>query len=121
MSIFDRWPNFTEKELTCQETGDCRIDVNFMDTIQAIRDEYGKPMNVTSGYRSPEHSIEARKEKPGEHADGLAVDVYIPTEDFLYVTYLAYKHGLRRIGWNPGSFIHLGGSKERPQTVWIYK
>lgn len=114
------WPNFSEQELACSHTGKCEMDHDFMDTIQAIREEYGKTMYVTSAYRDISHPAEREKLIPGEHTQGLAIDLHIPAYDFLFVTHLAYKHGIRRVGWNPGKFIHLGGSLDLPQTVWTY-
>jgi len=53
----DRWPNFAFTEMACSETGECAIDEGFMDTLQNLRNELGRPMTITSGYRSPRHSI----------------------------------------------------------------
>lgn len=41
------------------------------DTSKAL----GMDFTITSGYRSPQHPIEAAKEKPGEHALGEAADI----------------------------------------------
>lgn len=115
-----RYPNFRRDRLRCQETGEEGINLEFLDAVQLVRTQYGKPMWVTSGYRSPRHSIEKRKSQPGEHAQGLAIDVWVPTEDFLELSTLWFNLGYRRVGWNPGKFLHLGGSKTLPQTVWTY-
>lgn len=115
-----RWPNFNMDKLRCQHCGKAGIDPDFMDQVQLVRTKYGKPMVERSGYRCPHHPIEQAKKKPGEHADGLAIDVFIPAEDFVLVTALWHELGYARVGWNPGSFIHLGGSKTRPQRAWIY-
>jgi len=54
----DKWPNFTERELQCKETGECEMDVSFMNRLQGLRRDFNQAMIVTSGYRSPEHSAE---------------------------------------------------------------
>ena len=60
----DRWPNFAHRELACSETGECHMDPAFMDRLQLLRNHYGHALRITSGYRSPAHSIEAAKKAP---------------------------------------------------------
>ena len=60
----DRWPNFAHRELACSETGECEMDEAFMDRLQLLRNHYGHALRITSGYRSPAHSIEAAKKAP---------------------------------------------------------
>ena len=57
----DRWPNFAFAEMACQETGECAMDKATMDRLQLLRSHLGFPLTITSGYRSPRHSIEAAK------------------------------------------------------------
>ena len=70
----NRWPNFALAEMSCQETGECAMDKATMDRLQLLRSHLGFPLTITSGYRSPRHSIEAAKAAPGTHAKGRAVD-----------------------------------------------
>ena len=52
--------------MACRETGECRLDPRIcVDML----------LTVTSGYRSPRHSIEAAKAKLGTPALGRAVDI----------------------------------------------
>ena len=60
----ERWPNFAFTELACSETDECEMDAGFMDRLQLLRNHYGHPLTITSGYRSPAHSIEAAKKAP---------------------------------------------------------
>ena len=46
-----------------------------LDFIDKLETELGYEVAITSGYRGPDHPIEARKAKPGEHSTGLAIDV----------------------------------------------
>ena len=62
----DRWPNFSFTEMACSETGECGMDKATMDRLQLLRSHYGSPLTITSGYRSPRHSIEAAKAAPAE-------------------------------------------------------
>lgn len=125
----DQWvwsDYFSEDELRCKETGELDMDEDFMNALWVLRDVYGKPIIVTSGYRSPEHSAEVDKDKPGEHTLGLAADIYVPPEDVFYVIAMAYFAGFTRLGVHQkgeGRFIHLGMATEEdgfPEVVWTY-
>ena len=52
-----------------------KMDPALLIMLDNLREVYGYPIKLTSTYRSPEHPIEARKAKPGEHAHGAAVDI----------------------------------------------
>lgn len=82
----------------------------------------GRELVITSGYRSPSHPIEAKKASPGEHSEGLAVDVAcIQPISFLEVVGEAYKLGAKRIGVSRKSkFVHIGLSPDRPSSLWTY-
>ena len=66
---------FKIKDFDCQETGENKMNVDFIHRLDELREACGFPFIITSGYRSPSHSIEARKEKPGTHAQGYAADI----------------------------------------------
>ena len=121
-----KWPNFSKHEFDCKETGENCMDASFMDRLQSLRTEYGKPMTITSGYRSPSHSIEAKKANPGAHSTGHACDISCYRGDAYALLSLAFKHGFTGIGVNQkggGRFIHLddlkSGDELRP-TIWSY-
>ena len=121
-----KWPNFSKHEFDCKETGENCMDESFMYRLQSLRSEYGKSMTITSGYRSPRHSIEAKKAKPGAHSTGHACDILCDRGDAYALLSLAFKHGFTGVGINQkgaGRFIHLddlqGGDELRP-TVWSY-
>ena len=48
-----------------------QLDDKMIDFILDLETELGYEITITSGYRSPEHPIEAAKSKPGEHTTGL--------------------------------------------------
>ena len=111
------YPSFSFKELACQETGEIALPIDFLKELQKLRDAYGKPMIITSGYRSPKHSIESKKSSPGYHSKG-AVDVAVSGEDAIQLLKTALNLGWTGIGINTPSFIHLD---RRPiPTIWKY-
>lgn len=68
---------FSIEEFDCQETGENEMVEEFIHKLDELREACGFPFKITSGYRSPSHSIEARKAKPGTHAQGIACDIYV--------------------------------------------
>ena len=124
MLNWDNYPNFSEAEFACSHTGTCEMQEHFMDTLQELRTIYAKPMPITSGYRSPEHPIEARKNKPGTHATGLAADIACSGQDAYDILQIAFELGFSGIGVQQkgsGRFIHLDMWEDGPRpNVWSY-
>lgn len=115
---------FHSDEFRCQHCGNQGIKSSFTEKLDDIRDECGFPFLISSGYRCPEHPIEARKEKPGSHAAGYAADIAVTGEQALRVIEVALRHGIKRIGVNQkggGRFIHLDTDPDRPSpAIWSY-
>ena len=129
MIIVNDWSvykNFTKIEFDCRETSRNRMCAEFLDILQEIRDRWGKPINVTSGYRDPSHSEEVNKKSPGAHAYGVAVDIAIGGKDFIPLMIIAYECGIRRIGivQKKGKrFLHFDiGDRDLgfPAVGWTY-
>ena len=98
------------------------LQPEMLEFIKKMEDMIGRELYLTSAYRSPEHPIEAAKKRPGEHAEGLAIDVACATPtEFLEVAGTAYVLGCKRIGVSrTNGFIHLGLSPNRPTSLWTY-
>lgn len=92
--------------------------------LDDLREEYGYPIKLTSTYRSPDHPIEAKKSKPGEHAYGAAVDIAcVGGEATFKLVKAAIEVGFTRIGISRKSnFVHVGiGYPGAPETtIWTY-
>ena len=124
MIDWSKYQNFTKREFDCSHCGKNEMQPDFLQKLQMLRSVYGKPLRVTSGYRCPEHPIEAKKVKPGAHASGCACDIGIDGADAHRLLKLAFAAGFTGIGVQQkgsGRFIHLdtleGGL--RP-NVWSY-
>lgn len=124
------WLNFSRDEMKCSQTGECRMIPSFMDRLQKVREEFNKPMPVTSGYRSRNHSRELKKVRIGAHAMGCAVDIECAGSDALKLVEIALKHGFTGIGVKQHSdinkrFIHLDdapNATHRPRPwLWSYQ
>ena len=48
---------------------------DFLQKLDALREVCGFPFIITSGYRSPNHSIEAAKAKPGTHSHRVLLQI----------------------------------------------
>ena len=98
------------------------LDPKMKEFILLLEGTLGRELVCTSGYRSPDHPIEAAKKSPGEHAEGLAIDVVaIGGSPVFEIVEAAIDLGCKRIGISRKSnFIHLGLSKERVTSIWTY-
>ena len=122
-----QFENFSAGEFTCQHCGSEGIELDFVHKIQNLRSIYGRGMTISSGYRCPEHPIEARKAEPGAHASGRAVDIAVAGADALLVLQLALESGnftgvgIAQKGDFGSRFIHLDDlDNERRPTIWSY-
>lgn len=117
-----KYQNFTKTEFDCKETGENEMQAEFMDKLQALRVRYGKPMRITSGYRSPKHSIEAKKTQPGSHAQGVACDIACSGYEAYEIVKIAFELGFSGIGISQkasGSrFVHLDIAERI--SIWGY-
>jgi len=110
---------FEVSEFDCQQTGENLMIPEFLLMLDALRHECGFSFAITSGYRSPKHSIEAAKAKPGTHAQGIAADIATTDAQQRFVIVSnAIKLGFQGIGV-ARSFIHVDSRKTAPR-VWSY-
>jgi len=126
------WNNsryFKASEFICSHTGTENMDQNFIDKLNQLRDSYGKPMTITSGFRDETHPIEAMKKNPkgGAHVSGKACDILVDRKDAFELLSLAFLIGFTGIGVNQkgeSRFLHLDtieNSPSRPRpTIWSY-
>lgn len=111
---------FTESEFNEFE----KMNPKLLEKLDQLREAYGYPIKLTSTYRSPDHPIEAKKSKPGEHAYGAAVDIAcIGGEATFKLVKAAIEVGFTRIGISrKNNFVHVGIGHEGapPITIWTY-
>jgi zinc D-Ala-D-Ala carboxypeptidase len=125
MIDYGKYPNFSAGEFKCQHCQADGIKEELVAKLQELRTRYGKPMRITSGYRCPQHPIEAKKSSPGAHALGLAADVGVEGSEAHKVLQIAFELGFTGIGVQQkgsGRFIHLdirNGELPGP-TIWSY-
>lgn len=131
MVDWSQYKNFAKHEFDCKKTGKNDMKPWFLDILQSIRAEYGKPMVPTSGYRDKTHPAEAKKASPGAHTLGVAVDIAVRgLDDVQTLINIASGYGIKRIGISArsgaGWFVHLDMAdridpKRFPvNTLWTY-
>ena len=71
--------NFTVAEFASKD-GSRVVIINMAlpEYLQKARDHFGKPMIITSGYRTTAHNIKVGGVSNSNHVFGNAADVYIP-------------------------------------------
>ena len=94
---------------------------NLISILDNIREELGKPIVVTSGFRTPAHNEKVGGKPNSSHLKGLAVD--IACEDSRYRFELVrelLEHGIDRIGIGD-TFIHADIDDDKsPNVIWTY-
>ncbi len=131
-----RWPHFSPRELAERSSkwdegrSPLRIDVHFLDRLEALRMAFAKPLVVTSGYRSPEYNRRVSGTGPsGPHTTGRAVDIGIYGRAAFVLLDASLAHGFSGIGLQQkgpvsSRFIHLDDlpnsqTRKRP-WIWSY-
>jgi uncharacterized protein YcbK (DUF882 family) len=90
-----------------------------VDLLQKVRDIVGRPLQITSAYRCENHPVESRKEKPGTHNQGIAIDIYATNGAERYEIITAgLKVGATGIGVAK-KFVHLDFRDGVP-VCWTY-
>lgn len=74
--------NFTKAEFESKDGSPMPLDVLqniqvLAEQLQVLRDEIGKPISITSGYRSPNHNARIGGAKHSYHVRGMAADIQV--------------------------------------------
>ena len=110
---------FKVEDFNCQETGENEMCPDFLQKLDALREVCGFPFIITSGYRSPNHSIEAKKSKPGTHSQGIAADIkVVGGAQRMAIIRNASIMGFNGIGVAKG-FVHVD-TRETTPVAWKY-
>lgn len=123
------WKYFSVEELKCKGTGECKMDEQFMEKLVRLREDFNRPMVISSGYRSPDYNAQIGGAEHSAHVYGRAVDVVVGGELAYDLVRLASLHGFTGIGVSQKGpyarrFIHIDdmpeSEKHRRPTIWSY-
>lgn len=98
------------------------MDDTFIQMLDEVREEYGKPISITSGYRTQVYNDRLQNSvKNSAHTKGLAADLYVPnTKERYELLGILIKRGFKRIGI-AYTFIHVDIDETKPQNrIWLY-
>ena len=115
-----RWPSFSPREIASKGDGEIVIDDTALDKLQELRTRLGKPLLLTSAYRSPAHNRRVGGAKNSRHMQGDAFDVRMENHDPHEFEAAARAVGFTGFGYYPKSgFMHVDtGPARNWGTPW---
>lgn len=110
----------TDPELFfCSHTGREGIKPRFVRRLDQLREVCGFPFVITSGYRDPRHPVEAVKNEPGTHTQGIAADIAVNGgAQRRRLVWHALNLGFNGIGV-ARTFVHVDIRDDAP-VMWTY-
>lgn len=102
-------PNFTVKEFACHDGSDqVLIDLDLVAILQAMRDQLGAPITITSGYRTLSHNAAVGGAANSFHTKGQAADIVVSGKTTVEVAACAETAGaLGVLRYITDGFVHV--------------
>lgn len=126
--------NFNSSEFDCHGSRCCSstlVDDKLVTYLQQIREHFGKPVNISSGYRCATHNKNIGGATNSRHSKGQAADIYINGVAPVEIAKYAESMGILGIGLyetnSDGFFVHVDtretksfwyGQKEASRTTF---
>lgn len=119
--VRERTEHFSKLELSCPCCGFMGMDQEFMDILEAVRKEYGKPMKLNSSFRCADHNAAIGAKLSSSHVMGKAVDIACEGSRNRYELLRVLIMHVCRIGIGEG-FIHIDTdlANKSPDVIWTY-
>ena len=110
-------PGFRVREFVCTGSDTVKVDDELVVLLQCIREHLGKPVHITSGYRTAAHNAAVGGAKSSQHLLGKAADFWVEGVPVATVADYAEKllPGRGGIGRYPKNAAHPGRS-----TGWVH-
>lgn len=120
-------PNFDKNEFVCKcGCGQNKINERLVERLQVLRYKVGRPVNVTSGYRCPKHSINVGGSYSDAHTLGFAADIYVNGLSAIELARIAEDLGFGGIGIINSTCVHVDirdengcGGISYPNSHWF--
>ena len=111
-------PAFRVREFRCRDgTDTILIDEGLVVLLQCIREHFGKPVHITSGYRTAAHNAAVGGSKSSQHLLGRAADFYVEGVDV--ATVAAYAEALLPSRGGIGRYPKDAAHPKR-RTGWVH-
>lgn len=111
--------NFTDAELACQCGCGFLPTKEAQESLQSLREAWGKPMKITSAARCKTYNRNVGGVPDSEHSKGQAFDVALMNNERWAFVKLAIEHGWHGIGIAV-TFIHIDLRDKERARVWNY-
>lgn len=111
-------PSFRVREFSCKGADVVKVDDELVVLLQCIREHFGKPIHITSGYRTAEYNATLPgASKTSQHIQGRAADFWVEGVPVATVADYAEKllPGRGGIGRYPKDAAH-----PRRKTGWVH-
>lgn len=112
--------NFVLSEFACKDgSKQILVDYELVELLQKLRDTIGKPVVITSGYRTATYNKRCGGISTSHHLTGKAADIKVSGMTPLQVAIAADKIGFKGIGVYP-TFTHVDvcGSTRGLKLYW---
>ncbi len=107
--------NFLASEFCCKGNGCCvcaKIDTSLVECLQKIRNHFGAPTTINSGYRCEKHNKAVGGASSSYHIKGMAADIVVSGVKPLEVAKYAESIGILGIGLYD-DFVHIDTRKQK--------
>lgn len=102
---------FAQKDFRCDKI---IVDTELIDVLEDIRAHFNKPVNVTSGYRTPEYNTKIGGVKNSQHTKGTAADIKVSSIPAKEVQkYLKHKYPNKYGIGSYSTFTHIDVRAEK--------
>lgn len=98
--------NFTVGEFASPDSDQVILDDRLPQLLQVVRNHFGKPINITSGFRTTKHNREVGGASNSQHLYGKAADFWIQGVTPMEIVQYLEKIGAHGVGLY-GNFVHV--------------
>lgn len=112
--------NFKVKEFACKDGSDTiLIDSDLVDVLQKIRDHFGKPVTITSAYRTASHNKSVGGSSSSQHLKGIAADIKVQGVSCVLVALYAMTltNGVGAYYYGYTDFVHVDTRAKK--VLWL--
>ena len=110
-------PSFRVREFACKGNDIVLLDEELVVLLQCIREHFGKPVHITSGYRTAAHNAAVGGSKSSQHLLGQAADFSVEGVDV--ATVAAYAETLLPSRGGIGRYPKDAAHPQR-RTGWVH-